>query len=165
MRDNITAQRVALLHPKIAAEVATLIDKAEAGFPPYMAIRVVQGLRTYAEQNALYAQGRNGDKRPRVTNAKGGQSFHNFGLAVDFAILRDTDRNGTFEQLSWDTAADYDKDGTIDWQEIVRTFTAAGYEWGGSWRTFKDLPHIQKTFGHPIAWYRERYKEGQYVAV
>jgi hypothetical protein len=46
----------------------------------------VQGVRTFAEQDALYAQGRT-RKGLRVTNAKGGQSYHNYGLAADCALL------------------------------------------------------------------------------
>jgi len=142
MRDKISEARVALLHPKIRAEVKQVIENAEAKFPANMAIRIVQGLRTFAEQDALFAQ------RPRVTKAKGGQSLHNYGVAIDFAILRDKDNNGTYEELSWDTVADYDKDKIADWSEVVASFEAAGYEWGGKWRTFKDMPHCQKTFGY-----------------
>lgn len=158
MRDAISEARVKKLHPKIRDEVKSLIEKAEQGFPINMAIRIVQGLRTIQEQNNLYALGRtkvNPDgktkTRPKgntVTKATGGKSFHNYGLAVDFAILHDKDENGQYEELSWDTALDFDIDGVIDWHEVVKIFGAAGYEWGGDWRTFKDLPHIQKTFGY-----------------
>lgn len=142
MRDKITEQRIALLHPERRYEVAKIIELAEAKFPKNMAIRVVQGLRTFEEQTALF------NKRPKVTNAKAGQSFHNYGLAIDFAILLDKDGNGSYGSISWDTASDLDKDGVIDWQEVVSEFEKAGWEWGGKWRTFKDLPHCQKTGGY-----------------
>jgi len=142
MRDKITETRIQLLHPKRREEVKSILEAAEAKFPANMAIRIVQGLRTFAEQDALYKQ------RPKVTNAKGGQSLHNYGLAIDFAILHDKDNNGSFEELSWDTAIDFDKDGKVDWQEVVSEFVKAGWEWGGNWRTFKDLPHCQKTNGY-----------------
>lgn len=153
MRDQISEERVKKLHPKIRDEVKALIEKAEAGFPKNMAIRVVQGLRTIKEQDDLYFQGRdkNGkvlDKKKIVTNARGGKSFHNYGLALDFSLLHDKDSNGTYEELSWDVAQDFDKDGIIDWQEVVKIFKAAGYEWGGDWRTIVDRPHVQKTFGY-----------------
>ncbi len=164
MRDPLTADRIAKIHPKLRQEAIEAIDEAEAGLPPHLAIRVVQGLRTIEEQNALYAQGRT-KPGPKVTNAKGGSSFHNYGLALDFAILEDKDRNGTYEVLSWDTARDMDKDGVIDWQEVVRAFEKRGWEWGGKWRTFKDLPHVQKTFGHSIAWCRDHYRPGEWLGV
>lgn len=50
----------------------------------------VQCRRTIAEQNALYAKGRTAPGA-KVTNAKGGQSPHNFGLAVDLCPVG---RNG-----------------------------------------------------------------------
>ena len=47
---------------------------------------IVSGYRSSAEQNALYAQGRT-TAGPIVTNAKGGQSAHNVGMAIDFVPL------------------------------------------------------------------------------
>ena len=90
MRDKITADRVSKLHPKVRDEAAKAIDNAELGFPPNMAMRVVQGLRTIAEQNALYAKGRT-SPGPIVTKAKGGSSYHNYGLAIDLVTA------GTFK--------------------------------------------------------------------
>ena len=49
---------------------------------------VVQGRRTIAEQNSLYAQGRTAPGNI-VTNAQGGSSAHNFGLAVDMVPIKD----------------------------------------------------------------------------
>jgi len=45
-------------------------------------IEVVQGLRSFAEQDELFKQGRSKPGQI-VTRAKGGQSNHNYGLAVD----------------------------------------------------------------------------------
>lgn len=165
MRDKISIPRVALLHPLVRDEVARLIDKAEALFPAAIAIRIVQGLRTIAEQDALYAQGRTKPGK-KVTNARGGSSFHNYGLAIDFAILRDKDGNGTYEELSWDTVADFDKDGLPDWKETVTVFEAAGWEWGGRWSTIVDMPHLQKTFGYTWRKLFAKVKPGeQYVVL
>jgi peptidoglycan LD-endopeptidase CwlK len=147
MRDKVSEQRVALLHPKVRDEVGYLILKAEAGLPANLAIRIVQGLRTIQEQDALYSKGRT-TPGPIVTNARGGSSYHNYGLAIDFAILVDKDGNGTYDELSWDIKKDIDKDGVADWLEVVKIFEAAGWEWGGKWSSIKDYPHVQKTFGH-----------------
>jgi peptidoglycan L-alanyl-D-glutamate endopeptidase CwlK len=43
---------------------------------------------------------------------------------------------------------DYDKDGTSDWREVVEVFKMYGWQWGGDWKSFKDFPHFQKTFGY-----------------
>lgn len=163
MRDKISIPRAKLLHPAIRDEVIALIDKVEQGFPPNVAVRIVQGLRTIAEQNALYAKGRTAPGSI-VTNAKGGSSYHNYGLAIDFAILIDKDGNGTYDELSWDIKKDNDKDGVADWLEVVKVFEAAGWEWGGRWSSIKDYPHVQKTFGHKWQNLMARYNNKQFVS-
>jgi peptidoglycan L-alanyl-D-glutamate endopeptidase CwlK len=97
MRDKISIDRAKQLHPSVRNEVISLITEVEKGFPANIAVRIVQGLRTIEEQNVLYAQGRT---KPGniVTNAKSGSSYHNYGLAIDFAILVDKDGNGTYDE-------------------------------------------------------------------
>ena len=137
--DNVTLQRIQLLHPKLRNEVTFLTNQANAQLTKHSEIRIVQGLRTIEEQNELYAQGRTKAGK-KVTNAKGGQSFHNYGLAFDFCLLIDD------KEVSWDLKKDWDGDKIADWMEVVNVFRRAGWEWGGSWK-FKDNPHFQKVFG------------------
>lgn len=162
MRDHISDQRVASLHPLVRGEVKHLIENVEAGFPPNLAVRIVQGLRTIKEQNDLYAQGRT---KPGniVTNAKGGSSFHNYGIAIDFAILSDKNGDGYFDELSWNIRKDNDKDGTADWLEVVKVFEASGWEWGGRWHSIVDYPHLQKTFGYSWQQLFERYNKKDFI--
>lgn len=162
MKDKISIHRVALLHPKIRDEVKELIEKAEAGLPVFIAIRIVQGLRTFEEQDALYQQGRTKPGK-KVTNAKAGSSFHQYGLAIDFCFVIDKDGNGSYETISWDTLKDYDKDGMPDWKEVVKVFEDGGYEWGGRWATIVDAPHIQKTFGHTWKELLRRYNAKDFI--
>lgn len=140
----------------------SLLEKAEAQFPSNIAIRVVQGYRTFAEQDALYCQpwdkkdndgdGRIDESDEKVTNAPAGKSYHNFGLAIDFAILYDKDNNGYFETLSWDLVKDMDRDGQADWMEVVKVFeNAPGWAWGGRWKSLKDNPHFERAFGYKVA--------------
>jgi peptidoglycan L-alanyl-D-glutamate endopeptidase CwlK len=163
MRDSISIQRALLLHPKIRAEVMALINQAELKLPK-TAIRIVQGLRTFEEQNALYAKGRT-TPGPRVSNAKGGQSYHNYGLAIDFALLYDKDGNGTYESLSWDTLKDFDLDGESDWHEVVEIFEEAGYTWGGRFTSIKDNPHLEKNFGFNWRKLLEKYNNKDFIPV
>src|ERR1044072_99413 len=163
MRDKKSIPRAAQLHPAVRDEVVVLIDKVEAGFPPNIAVRIVQGLRTIEEQNALYAKGRTAPGSI-VTNAKGGSSYHNYGLAIDFAILIDKDGNGTYDELSWDIKKDNDKDGIADWLEVVKVFESAGWEWGGKWASIKDYPHVQKTFGHKWQTLLARHNKKQFIS-
>lgn len=162
MKDKISEQRAGLLHPKIRDEVKALIEQAETKLGQYAAIRIVQGLRTFDEQDALYAQGRTKPGNV-VTNSRAGQSYHCFGLAIDVSILYDKDKNGNFETLSWDTKLDADHDGESDWMEIVDTFENAGYTWGGRFSSIKDMPHMEKHFG--IHWKQllQMYNEGKFI--
>lgn len=52
-----------------------------------LSARIIQGYRSWAEQQAKYRQGRYGDTRPRVTNAPPGYSWHNYGLAIDIGLF------------------------------------------------------------------------------
>jgi len=100
-----------------------------------------QGLRTYKQQDALYAKGRT-TEGPIVTNAKGGYSWHNFGLAVDYVF---------WDGKRWTWEGDYARIGIIA--------KNLGLEWGGSWTKFPDRPHIQHTFGTTLEKLREVYEK------
>lgn len=89
--------------------------------------KIISGTRTYAEQNAIYAQGRTKFPGPIVTRARGGQSNHNFGVAWDIGLFID----GQYVPES-DL---YKKAGEIGRQ--------LGLEWGGDWKSLQDEPHFQ----------------------
>ena len=154
MEDKITLDRIQQLHPKVRAEVEHLYRAQIVPALSGKAIcRFAYTMRTFAEQDALFALGRtklfdaNGKRQGIVTKAKGGQSIHNYGLALDIVLLVDRDNNGTFESASWEEVKDFDGDGRADWREIVDIFKRNGWQWGGDWR-FKDSPHFQKDFGY-----------------
>jgi peptidoglycan L-alanyl-D-glutamate endopeptidase CwlK len=153
--DSVTQQRIQLLHPKLRAEAQQLITQAQSQLTKHSLIRVVQGLRTFAEQDALYAQGRTVPGK-KVTQAKGGQSLHNYGVAIDFCLIID----GT--EASWDTKKDWDGDKIADWMEVVSVFRKAGWEWGGTWK-FQDNPHFQKTFGYTWQQMLGKYNAGDFI--
>ena len=148
MIDEKTLERIKLLHPKLRDEATSIYDEIVLALTGKAACRFSYTLRTFAEQDSLYAQGRT---KPGtiVTKAKGGQSYHNYGLAIDIVLLVDKDGNGTFESASWNIKTDFDGDKKADWQEIVAIFKRYGWEWGGDWK-FIDTPHFQKTFGKSI---------------
>ncbi|WP_379135947.1 M15 family metallopeptidase [Paenibacillus sp. sgz500958] len=137
-----SSARLVGLQPVVLAAVLALIERSFAAGVP---IIITQGLRTIAEQDALYAQGRS---KPGsiVTNAKGGYSYHNYGLAVDFALLLPDGKS-----VSWDMNLDGDKDKLKDWDEVIKLGNELGFEWGGDWTSFKDYPHLQMTFGLSLA--------------
>lgn len=88
-------------------------------------IIITQGFRSIAEQNALYAQGRTKPGKI-VTNAKGGQSKHNFGKAFDICFLIN-------KKASY--VGPWDKVGSIG--------EKCGLIWGGRWTKFVDKPHFE----------------------
>lgn len=92
-------------------------------------LRVTQTLRTFEEQDALYQLGRT---RPgkKVTNARAGSSWHNYGLAYDVVIL---DKDG---KANWNTL-------DVNWKTVGILGESFGLEWGGRWEKFKDYPHFE----------------------
>lgn len=105
---------------------------------------ITNGFRSVEEQNRLYEQGRT-TQGNIVTNAQGGESFHNYGLAVDFALKTPSGN------VIWDRQYDGNKNGRTDWTEIVEIAKSVGFTWGGDWTKFKDYPHLQMDFGLTIA--------------
>ena len=118
-------KRLQQLHPALAVAVRAMVaDLATKG----TVVEVVQGLRTFAEQDDLYAKGRT-TPGPIVTQARGGESNHNFGLAVDLCPFT----NGTPD---WNAPMSV-------WAAIGASAEAQGLEWGGQWKKFLDKPHVQ----------------------
>lgn len=95
-------------------------------------VAITSTYRSVDEQNALYAQGRTTDGHV-ITNAKGGQSIHNYRCAMDFCPM-------TNNTLNWNDKSLFTKVGEIG--------ESVGLEWGGRWASFLDLPHLQYTLGH-----------------
>lgn len=139
--DIISVKRLQQLHPKLRDEAIGLFGEAECALSGRAKPRVTFSLRTFQEQQALYEQGRT-KPGPIVTNAKPGSSFHNYGLAIDFALIIDG------VTASWNDLKDFDGDRVADWMEVVKIFKEHGWEWGGDWKTIIDKPHLQKTFGY-----------------
>lgn len=126
--DNASNTRIRTLHPEARNIFFTFINKIEETFD--RDFRVAQAHRTFEEQNRLYAQGRT-QPGNIVTNARGGRSNHNYGVAVDI-----------FEVIAG---------GAIDWNadydDAVTVGDALGLEWGGRWTTIVDRPHFQMDIG------------------
>lgn len=155
--DKVSQDRIDQLHPSIRLDVSNLIEKINTKVLTGRAkVRIAQGLRTFAEQDALYAQGRTKPGK-KVTNAKGGQSIHNYGLAVDIVLILDG------KTASWDEKSDFDRDQQSDWIEVVTEFKRAGFSWGGDWRTFKDMPHFEKTKGLSLKQIQEKYNKKNFI--
>ncbi|MGI8314813.1 M15 family metallopeptidase [Halobacillus mangrovi] len=143
------------LHPKVEEYKNELIATSKS---KGIDIFITEGHRSVERQNNLYERGRSTDGRI-VTYAKGGESFHNYGLAIDFALKLD---NG---DVVWDMRRDDNKNGESDWMEVVAIAKDMGFEWGGDFSNFKDYPHLQMDFGLSIRelQYGKRPKVDQYA--
>lgn len=126
------------LVPIVAAKCAAFVSACkEQGID----ILITSTLRDNESQAALYAQGRTAiGRNPTiakplgdvVTNAKAGESFHNYGCAFDFVPMV----NG---KAQWDDLRTFGKCGLIA--------ESLGLEWAGRWKNFKELAHCQYTSG------------------
>lgn len=142
--DERTERNLATLDPKAVPMAREFLCLARATAASLGCdIVVISGNRTYKEQDALYAQGRT---KPGaiVTNAKGGYSNHNFGIAFDVGIFLGKIYldGGTKEQKA--LAAKVHK-------AISEHAAACGLEWGGDWESIVDLPHYGVKTGKTTA--------------
>lgn len=115
------------LDPYVAGLARKFLDSAKANG---LDVRITYAFRSWDDQDELYAQGRTAPGSV-ITNARGGESYHNWGLAFDAAPYV----NGV---ISNDINL-YKKMGKLG--EDV------GLEWGGSFKDITDYPHFQYTFG------------------
>lgn len=167
-------KNIILCHPQLQAKAAQLIEECKK---QGLTIKIGESLRTVAEQDALYAQGRT---KPGsiVTNAPGSsyRSMHQWGVAFDFF------RN--------DGTGAYNESGDF-FQKVGKIGKTLGLEWGGDWKSIKDNPHFQlsdwgstpdklisaykkpeafiKTWDQPVGWiqdatgWRYRHQDGSYT--
>lgn len=118
------------LHPKLTAAYNKAAAKWDALYPTLAKPFLTATFRSNEEQNSLYAIGRT-VKGAKVTNAKAGQSAHNYlpSFAFDIAFI------GLNKKLDWNPT-------------LFKKFAAlikeadTTIEWGGTWK-FTDLPHFQ----------------------
>lgn len=139
--NHSTVSLPSALNPVVKEKSNQLIQQAAK---KGIVVVITNGFRSVKEQNRLYAQGRTAPGKI-VTNAKGGESYHNYGLAIDFALKTPS---GT---VTWDRQYDRNQNGKADWTEVVDIAKSLGFEWGGDWSRFKDYPHLQMDFGLTIA--------------
>lgn len=143
--DPKTDKTIRSIHPSLQALAKEFVIRLEK--EKGITVRVYFGLRTFLEQNQLYAKGRTtaellekgikaikgAPSLKKVTNAPGGFSFHNFGLAIDLVEIKDG-------AAIWSSSSS-------NWAVIGAFGESIGWEWGGSWNSFVDRPHFQVSFG------------------
>ncbi len=132
----INSRKIEDLNPIMAAKTRQFIAKCtEAGID----VLITCTFRDNESQEALYAIGRT-RSGARVTNARAGQSFHNYRLAFDCVPLRGG-------KPVWGTTGDDLK----LWQKLGQIGKSCGLEWAGEWESFREFPHFQYAGGLSLA--------------
>ena len=146
--DQQSIDQIETLHPKLRNIALAAYNEAVASTPVGVHPIITQGYRTFDESNALYAKGRTAPGEI-VTNAPAGKSYHNYGCALDFALVI----NGN---TSWDQT-------NHNCNTVFNVFKNHGFEWGGDWNSFKDYPHFEMRFG--LSWQQmlQKHNSGDFI--
>jgi len=131
MRDPSNVAKINLLHPKVRQLFTDFIDDAENSLN--ISLSIVQGLRSFSQQQAIYDQGRT---KPGeiVTWSPAGTSYHNYGLAIDVCPYNDG-KGG----LNWN----------YDFAKLLPFAQKHGITWGGNFPVGKkDTDHFENKLGY-----------------
>ncbi len=147
--ETTSIARLQQLHPICRDKAIDAYNEAVQATPAGIHPFVDQTYRTFEESDKLYQQGRTtpGDI---VSNAKAGQSWHNYGLALDFHLQI----NG---KDVWDEK-------NPNWMVVVNIFKKHGFNWGGEFPgTFKDYPHLEYKGGYTLAQLQAKHNAGDFI--
>jgi peptidoglycan LD-endopeptidase CwlK len=149
MRTKRTIENLGSLNKKALAKLEPFVAEVELAMEKHgVKVEVISGLRSWAAQAALYAQGRTKPGRI-VTKARPGSSWHNYGLAIDLGLFS--------EGVYLDERAPGRADAL--YADIGKIAAKHGIEWAGNWKSFTETPHFQITFGLTLAAARQRLQE------
>jgi peptidoglycan L-alanyl-D-glutamate endopeptidase CwlK len=138
--DERTERNIATLHPRAQEKAREFMQLTIPLMKRYgLDVRIISGLRTFAEQDALYAQGRTAKGRI-VTNARAGYSNHNFGIAFDVGLFESKTYLGESPK----------------YKELGQAGKSLGLVWGGDFKSIKDEPHFEIPTGLTLSQMRER---------
>lgn len=151
--DTITKKKIEELHPAIRSKAIALVNLAEKHG---IKLRIYDALRSYEKQQKLFNYPNDGidnndngiidDPSEKVTNAKPGQSFHNFALAFDTVEMKDG-------VALWDNPR---------WNKIGSLGESLGLKWGGNFAgSFKDKPHFE-ILNFPLSHAQRNYANGKF---
>jgi peptidoglycan LD-endopeptidase CwlK len=150
----IVSRDKSLLYPPFADKLQYFESRLAAAKLPFF---LFMALRTFECQDELYAQGRTLPGKI-VTNARGGDSFHNYGLAADYVLDGSPEKPDI--QWSGDIKSDLNHDGRNDWLQMAEIAVSCGLEAGYFWKRFPDAPHVQNRYGLTLAEIKEIYRAG-----
>ncbi|WP_117168886.1 M15 family metallopeptidase [Paraliobacillus sediminis] len=116
-----------------AVVTAAALELIKLAYREGIYVQISEGYRSNDSQTDLYNQGRTTSGNI-ITNAKAGQSKHNYGLAVDYFLVSDDG-----EDAIWDVNS--------KWKRAAAIAKSLGFAWGGDWTSFRDYPHLEMTGG------------------
>lgn len=148
--DARSKRNVSTLHPKVQELAMKWYDLCHERNLPVV---IIDGSRTWEDQEAIYEQGR-GKPGKIVTNARPGQSLHNYGIAWDF---------GVFDGVSVDGGIGHYHDESPIYDKAGEAAEELGLEWGGRWEHIIDRPHIQYKTGLTLAELRAKHDNGEAI--
>lgn len=127
-------RNVSQLHPELQKKVEQLKILCQQNG---ITIGISECVRTVAEQDVLYAKGRTMPGKI-VTKAKGNtySSMHQWGVAFDFYLKMDVDGDGSVSDDALNNSTEL-------FNKVGKIGQSIGLEWGGVWKSMKDLPHFQ----------------------
>ncbi len=112
---------------------------------------ILETRRSFDRSDELYQHGRT-KPGPIVTNAKAGQSYHNFALALD--------GGPQYRGKPFTWAWDRDPKLMAAMNRIADLAKRRGIDWGGHWVKFRDLPHFQDAEAPPLSVCRQTWPKG-----
>lgn len=142
--EQTSIERLNKLHPKIRKKALDAYNEAVKVTPIGVHPFITETMRSFERSDALYNQpwdgkdndgdGKIDEADEKVTKAKGGSSYHNYGLAIDFV-----------NQVNGKTPWKVDD----NWMKVVNVFKKHGFKWGGDPDFgIYDAPHFQMTLGY-----------------
>lgn len=141
--ETTSLKRLQQLHPKIRDKAIAAYNEAVRITPVGVHPFITETLRSFERSNALYNQpwdgkdndndGKIDEADEKVTKAKGGSSYHNYGLAIDFV-------NQINGKAIWKV--------DDNWMKVVNVFKKHGFTWGGDFKSIPDAPHFEMTLGY-----------------
>lgn len=128
----INSRKIEDLHPTVASLCRKFVAACQA---EGIDVLITSTYRDNESQNDLYAQGRTKPGKV-VTNARAGQSWHNWRCAFDFVPI-------VGGKARWEDAKTFRRCGEIA--------EGLGLEWAGRWKSFPEMAHCQFTGGLTLA--------------
>lgn len=145
--DEISISRLNELHPSVRDSAIRAYTKSCKITPVGVHPFITECFRSFKRSDELYAQGRT-KPGPKVSNAKGGESIHNYSLALDFVLQV----NG---KMDWNV--------NTNWMKVIQCFKEEGWESGADWKSFKDYPHLEKRLGNSLKQIQAKYKAKDFI--